>query len=70
MDEDDAEIDACKVEHLISPEARGRMVGFLGSVLSDEAEAQSFLRFFKERAVDWKDGARNFADILERPKAR
>ena len=70
MDEDDAEIDACKVEHLISPEARGRMVGFLGSVLSNEAEAQSFLRFFKERAVDWKDGARNFADILERPKAR
>ncbi len=70
MDEDDAEIDACKVEHLISPETRGRMVWFLSSVLSDEAEAQSFLRFFKKRAVDWKDGARNSADILELPKAR
>ena len=34
MDADDAEIDACKVEHLISPEARGRLVWFfeLGAV--------------------------------------
>ena len=29
MDDDDAEIDACKVEHLLSSEARGRLVGFL-----------------------------------------
>jgi len=29
MDEDDAMIDACKVEHLISSEARSRLVQFL-----------------------------------------
>ena len=34
MDEDDAEIDACKVEHLVSSDARQRLVRFLGFLFS------------------------------------
>ena len=43
MDEDDAEIDACKVEHLISSEARARMVRFLNFLFSDDKVARNFL---------------------------
>ena len=43
MDEDDAEIDACKVEHLISSEARVRMVRFLNFLFSDDKVARNFL---------------------------
>ena len=43
MDEDDAEIDACKVEHLVSAEARNRLTDFLNFLYSDEPAAQTFL---------------------------
>ena len=48
MDEDDAMIDACKVEHLISAEARVRLVGFLRTLFSEKPEANEFLRLFRE----------------------
>ncbi len=47
MDEDDAEIDACKVEHLISSEARGRLVGFLRFLFSEDPIATEFLAVFR-----------------------
>ena len=48
MDEDDAEIDACKVEHLISSEARGRLVGFLRFLFSEGEVATDFLAAFRK----------------------
>ena len=50
MDEDDAMIDACKVEHLISSEARSRLVQFLNVLFSDKSEAREFMSVF-ERTV-------------------
>ena len=47
MDEDDAEIDACKVEHLLSPEARGRLVSFLRFLFSEDKVAVDFLGAFR-----------------------
>ena len=43
MDEDDAQIDACKVEHLVSAETRSRLTHFLSFLYSDEPAAQAFL---------------------------
>ena len=43
MDEDDAEIDACKVEHLVSSDARQRLVRFLGFLFSEDDLARKFL---------------------------
>ena len=48
MDEDDAMIDACKVEHLISTEARGRLVAFLQLLFSDTTSANEFLKLFRD----------------------
>lgn len=47
MDEDDAEIDACKVEHLVSNQTRGRLVGFLRFLFSEAPQAESFLATFR-----------------------
>ena len=48
MDEDDAMIDACKVEHLISSEARSRLVQFLNVLFSDKSEAREFMLVFEK----------------------
>lgn len=48
MDEDDAMIDACKVEHLISSEARSRLVQFLNVLFSDKSEAREFMSVFEK----------------------
>jgi Mn-dependent DtxR family transcriptional regulator len=47
MDEDDAMIDACKVEHLISTEARARLVLFLRMLFSENPPAKEFLDLFR-----------------------
>ena len=52
MDEDDAEIDACKVEHLLSAEARERLVGFLRFLLSQDGRSQGFLDAFRVASKD------------------
>ena len=52
MDDDDADIDACKVEHLVSSEARSRLVGFLRFLFSDDTVAQQFLAAFREAFKD------------------
>jgi len=52
MDEDDAEIDACKVEHLLSAEARSRLVSFLRFLLSQDDRSQGFLEAFRVAAKD------------------
>ena len=54
MDADDAEIDACKVEHLISSQTRVRLVYFLLSLFSEEPEARDFLKYVKERTHQYK----------------
>lgn len=56
MDEDDAEIDACKVEHLISSEARARLVWFLRFLFSDDPVARAFLDAVGNGALECKDG--------------
>jgi len=56
MDEDDAMIDACKVEHLISAEARVRLVCFLQTLFSDKLEASEFLKLFREEEFDPRKG--------------
>ena len=56
MDEDDAQIDACKVEHLVSSEARARLVWFLRFLFSDDPVARSFLHAVGEGALECKDG--------------
>lgn len=48
MDDDDADIDACKVEHLVSSEARGRLVGFLRFLFSGDQVATEFLAAFRK----------------------
>ena len=58
MDDDDSEINACKVEHLISSEARGRLVAFLRFMFSQDVEAVEFLEGFRRalsgRALECK----------------
>ena len=56
MDEDDAMIDACKVEHLISNEARVRLVCFLRVLFSEKPSANEFLRMFREGAQECRAG--------------
>ncbi len=60
MDEDDAEINACKVEHLISSDARGRLVAFLRFLFSRDDIAAEFLdafrRALRDHALECKDG--------------
>lgn len=56
MDEDDAMIDACKVEHLISTEARMRLVRFLHVLFSEEPAANGFLQMFREGALESLNG--------------
>ena len=56
MDEDDAMIDACKVEHLISTEARMRLVRFLRVLFSEEPAANGFLQMFREGALEPSNG--------------
>lgn len=52
MDDDDADIDACKVEHLVSSEARGRLVGFLRFLFSENPVATDFLHAFRKAMHD------------------
>ena len=59
MDEDDAEIDACKVEHLLSAEARSRLVSFLRFLLSQDDRSQGFLEAFRVAAKDHTLGCRD-----------
>ncbi|MDP6700426.1 MAG: metal-dependent transcriptional regulator [Candidatus Latescibacteria bacterium] len=56
MDEDDAMIDACKVEHLISAEARVRLVCFLRMLFSEKPLANEFLKLFREGALECRSG--------------
>jgi DtxR family Mn-dependent transcriptional regulator len=42
-----AEIDACKVEHLLSPETGDRLLRFLDFLFSKDAHAMAFLAAFK-----------------------
>ena len=65
MDEDDAEIDACKVEHLISSEARARLVCFLRLLFSDNPAAREFLSLFRDMALECRDGNVNSCRLCE-----
>jgi len=56
MDEDDAMIDACKVEHLISNEARARLVCFLRMLFSEKPPANEFLQLFRDGALECQSG--------------
>jgi Mn-dependent DtxR family transcriptional regulator len=52
MDEDDAEIDACKVEHLVSAETRSRLTHFLSFLYSAEPSAQAFLEALRAHTLE------------------
>jgi Mn-dependent DtxR family transcriptional regulator len=56
MDEDDARIDACKVEHLVSSQARARLVCFLRLLFSEDPAAGEFLQAFRRRALGCLEG--------------
>ena len=56
MDTDDAMIDACKVEHLISTEARARLVCFLRMLFSEKPPANGFLQLFRDGALECRSG--------------
>ena len=47
VDGGQAEIDACKIEHLLSREARQRIFSLVQLLQSDESEATSFLERFR-----------------------
>ena len=65
MDEDDAMIDACKVEHLISNEARVRLVCFLRVLFSEKPSADEFLRMFREGAQECRAGDVESCNLCE-----
>ena len=46
IDEEQAEIDACKIEHLISTETREHLLLFLQFLLSDEPQSKACLKMF------------------------
>jgi len=46
IDEEQAEIDACKIEHLISSETGDRLALFLQFLLSGEPDAKAFLKMY------------------------
>lgn len=52
VDEDQADVDTCKIEHLISNDTAGRVIRFLRFLSSDEARAASFLEAFKKFTAD------------------
>ena len=46
IDEEQAEIDACKIEHLISSETGDQLALFLQFLLSGEPDAKAFLKMY------------------------
>ncbi len=48
MDLEESEIDACKIEHLLSHKAGERMMSFLGFYLSDSESAEQFRKEFQQ----------------------
>ena len=65
MDEDDAMIDACKVEHLISNEARARLVCFLRMLFSEKPSANEFLQMCRDGALECRDGDVDSCNLCE-----
>ncbi len=43
-----AEVDACKMEHLLSEEARGKLLRFMKFLFSEDASARAFLRAYAD----------------------
>ncbi len=58
-----AELDACKVEHLLSEETCAALVRLITFLRSDLPEARSCLRSFQEVVTDCRPGAR--CDLCE-----
>lgn len=48
LPEDSAEIDACKIEHLLSQQAGEQLLVFMGYFLSDNSEAAAFREGFQQ----------------------
>lgn len=65
MDEDDAQIDACKVEHLLSSDARVRLVCFLHSLFAGEPVSQRFLDQFRQKALECRAGGESACRLCE-----
>ena len=53
MDEDDAQIDACKVEHLVSTETHRRLTHFLRFLFSEDPAAQAFLGALRAQTQEY-----------------
>lgn len=53
-----AELDACKVEHLLSEETCAALLRLITFLRSDQPEARSCLRSFREVTADCRPGAR------------
>ena len=48
IDREAAEIDACKIEHLLSPEAGHQILALVQLLLSEEPSAKAFLKKLKK----------------------
>ncbi len=57
VDAESAEIDACKVEHLISHETGEKLLAFIKFLFSDDEKARSLLRAFRETNPDCGDSS-------------
>ena len=48
LNDEEAEINACKMEHLLSESAGKKLISFIGYFLSDQKDAQKFRKKYKE----------------------
>lgn len=55
VDAENAEIDACKIEHLISYETGEKLLSFVKFLFSDENKAKEFLESFQRFQVECDD---------------
>ena len=54
VSEERADVDSCKMEHLVSPETSKKLCHFLQALQSDSPEAKAFLDSYEEVGVDNK----------------
>ena len=48
VDADQAEIDACKIEHLLSPETGQKLLTFMNFMSSEDVQIKDFLKLFQQ----------------------
>ncbi|HVR73641.1 MAG TPA: metal-dependent transcriptional regulator [Planctomycetota bacterium] len=70
VDAEQAEVDACKIEHLLSPETGHQMLALVQLLLSDEPAAKALLRSLKRAREGRREEAAGAAPRREQPGVR